>query len=84
MSGYLLKGCAAVVTGNGVLRDVDLLTEGPAIKAIGPSLEAKGAEVIDAAGWFVYPGLVNTHHHFFQCFVRNRVDLDWTRLSVIE
>ncbi|WP_417743504.1 amidohydrolase [Salipiger sp.] len=84
MTGYLLKGCAAVVTGNEVLRDVDLLTDGPAIKAIGPGLSAPGAEVIDAAGWFVYPGLVNTHHHFFQCFVRNRVALDWTKLSVIE
>ncbi|MBR9892542.1 amidohydrolase [bacterium] len=84
MTGYLLKGCAAVVTGNEVLRDVDLLTEGPAIKAIGPGLSAPEAEVIDAAGWFVYPGLVNTHHHFFQCFVRNRVELDWTKLSVIE
>ena len=84
MTGYLLKGCAAVVTGNEVLRDVDLLTDGPAIKAIGPGLSAPGAEVIDASGWFVYPGLVNTHHHFFQCFVRNRVGLDWTKLSVIE
>ena len=84
MTGYLLKGCAAVVTGNEVLRDVDLLTDGPAIKAIGPGLSAPGAEVIDASGWFVYPGLVNTHHHFFQCFVRNRVELDWTKLSVIE
>ncbi len=43
-----------------------------------------GTIVQDAAGWFVYPGLVNTHHHFFQCFVRNRADLDWTKLSVIE
>ena len=84
MTGYLLKGCAAVVTGNEVLRDVDLLTDGPAIKVIGPGLSAPGAEVIDASGWFVYPGLVNTHHHFFQCFVRNRVELDWTKLSVIE
>jgi len=84
MTGYLLKGCAAVVTGNEVLRDADLLTDGPAIKAIGPGLSAPGAEVIDASGWFVYPGLVNTHHHFFQCFVRNRVGLDWTKLSVIE
>lgn len=85
MAGHLFRGCAAVVTGTGVLRDVDLLTEGPAIAAIGPGLAAPpGVRVIDAAGWFLYPGLVNTHHHFFQCFVRNRVDLDWTRLSVIE
>lgn len=89
---HLLRGADAVIVDNGsgpkVLRHVDLLTDGPAILAIGPNLgateEAAGAEVIDASGWFVYPGLVNTHHHFFQTFVRNRADLDWTKLSVIE
>ena len=40
--------------------------------------------MIDASGWFVYPGLINTHHHFFQTFVRNRADLDWTKLSVLQ
>lgn len=85
MAGILFRGAAAIVTGTEVLRDADLLTEGPAIAAIGPGLAApEGTEVIDATGWFLYPGLVNTHHHFFQCFVRNRVELDWTRLSVIE
>tara|TARA_B100001778_G_scaffold160479_1_gene131838 strand:+ start:589 stop:1968 length:1380 start_codon:yes stop_codon:yes gene_type:complete len=92
VTGYLLKNCAAVVVdeGNGptVLRKVDLLTEGPAIKAISGGLAdgeiPEGTTEIDADGWFVYPGLVNTHHHFFQCFVRNRADLDWTKLSVIE
>ncbi len=84
----LIKSCAAVVTGamDPVLRDHDILIDGPAIKAIGPDLSAMavGAEVIDGAGLFVYPGLVNTHHHFFQTFVRNRAELDWTRYSVIE
>ena len=92
MSGILLKNCAAVITDDGegpkVLRNVDLLTEGPQIKAIGQGLAALGlpddTDVRDAEGWFVYPGLVNTHHHFFQTFVRNRADLDWTKLSVIE
>ena len=88
MTGVLFKNCAAVVADHGdgaqVLREVDLLTEGPAIKAIGPNLNADGATVRDASGWFLYPGLVNTHHHFFQTFVRNRADLDWTKLSVIE
>ena len=58
-----------------------------AILAIGPDLGREmpeGTEVINGEGLFVYPGLVNTHHHFFQCFVRNRAELDWTRYSVIE
>lgn len=82
----LFRNAAAIVTSatGAVLRDADLLVEGPEIRAIGPGLETPGAEVIDATGWFLYPGLVNTHHHFFQTFVRNRVDLDWTRLSVIQ
>lgn len=92
MAGYLLKNCAAVIVdeGNGPVarRNVDLLTDGPVIGAIGENLAAgplpAGTTVENAEGWFVYPGLVNTHHHFFQCFVRNRADLDWTKLSVIE
>lgn len=92
MAGLLLKNCAAVIVDDGagptVRRHVDLLTDGPAIAAIGENLALgeppAGTEMHDASGWFVYPGLVNTHHHFFQCFVRNRADLDWTKLSVIE
>ncbi|MDZ4309562.1 MAG: amidohydrolase [Cypionkella sp.] len=82
----LLKNCAAIVPSarDLVLAGQDMLIEGKQIAAIGPNLHAPGAEVIDASGWFIYPGLINTHHHFFQCFVRNRADLDWTKLSVIE
>ncbi len=81
MTAHLFKGCAAVICDpHSVLRDVDLLVEGPRITAIGKGLIApSGADVIDARGWFLYPGLVNTHHHFFQTFVRNRADLDWTQ-----
>ena len=75
---YLLQNCAAIVpsAAGQVLYGQDILIEGPQIAAIGPNLIAPGAQVIDASGWFVYPGLINTHHHFFQCFVRNRADLD--------
>ncbi len=90
MAGYLLRNCAAIIPDarSAPLRDHDLLTEGPAVAAIGRDLSTlplpPGTQVIDAQGWFVYPGLVNTHHHFFQTFVRNRADLDWTKLSLIE
>ncbi len=83
----LFRNCAAIVTSADapVLRDADLLTARNRIAAIGTGLEPpEGARVIDARGLVLYPGLVNTHHHFFQCFVRNRVALDWTRLSLIE
>jgi hydroxyatrazine ethylaminohydrolase len=87
---YLLKNCAAIVPSATapILCGQDMLISGKQIAAIGPNLSAgplpKGCEIIDAEGWFIYPGLVNTHHHFFQCFVRNRADLDWTKLSLIE
>ena len=89
MSAILLKSCEAVVTSASepVLWHHDLLVEKGTIKAIGPDLSREapaGCKVIDATGKFIYPGLVNTHHHFFQCFVRNRAELDWTRYSVIE
>ena len=89
MTAILLKGCAAIVTSvsEPVLWDHDILCEDGAIVSIGPELKRiapEKAELIDGSGLFVYPGLVNTHHHFFQCFVRNRAELDWTRYSVIE
>lgn len=33
--------------------------------------EWQAGEVIDATGLIVYPGLINTHHHFYQIFTRN-------------
>ena len=56
--------------------------EGPKIKAIGQHLDAAADEVIDARDRFVYPGLVNTHHHFFQTFVRNLKTIDYPNMTV--
>ena len=36
----------------------DVLCDGPVIRAVGPNLSCEGAEVVDAAGRDVYPGLV--------------------------
>ncbi len=90
--GYVLfKSCDAIVTcdeNDTVHRGADLLVNGVQIEKIGPHIAIDhlpaDTQVIDASGLFLYPGLVNTHHHFFQCFVRNNADLDWTKYSVIE
>ncbi|MBQ1893086.1 MAG: amidohydrolase [Clostridia bacterium] len=41
----------------------DVAIEGTKIKAVGKDLDAEGAEVIDAAGCTVIPGIVDAHCH---------------------
>ena len=83
----LIKNAAAIVTcdiNDAVLHDCDLLVGGVEIQDIGPNLTAGQAEVIDATGCFVYPGLINTHHHFFQTFVRNLLTVDYPNMLVLD
>lgn len=50
-----------------VLTGADLVIEGDRIASIGRDEGVGGADrVIDASQHLVLPGLVNTHHHFFQ------------------
>ncbi|NLT98224.1 MAG: 8-oxoguanine deaminase, partial [Christensenellaceae bacterium] len=69
----LNKNARAVVTvdeADRVLWNANILVDGCEIKYIGTeNMEAD--RVIDASGCFVYPGLVNTHHHLYQTFTRN-------------
>jgi 8-oxoguanine deaminase len=52
-------------------QNADLLIEGNVIKAIGKKLEVDyDTPVIDATGKVVIPGMVNTHHHFYQTLTR--------------
>jgi len=81
----LIKNAKAIVTCDGedrVYYGADLLVRGPQIVRIGPDLKAPCDEVIDASGCFVYPGLINTHHHFFQTFVRNLRTIDYPNMTV--
>jgi cytosine/adenosine deaminase-related metal-dependent hydrolase len=73
MSRLLLKRARLMLTMDDAQRelaDCDLLVEGGVIRAIGPGLEAPGAEILDAARCVVTPGLVNTHHHLYQTLTR--------------
>ncbi|MDX5384416.1 MAG: 8-oxoguanine deaminase [Rhodobacterales bacterium] len=53
-------------------RGADILILGGVIAAIGPDLARShpDAEVLQAAGCVVTPGLVNTHHHLYQSLTR--------------
>lgn len=97
MTNILFKSCDAIVSCDGVhdgnnrgtvYRHADLLIVGNSVSKIAHHISDAeipvNTDIINAEGHFVYPGLINTHHHFFQCFVRNHVHLDWTKLSVIE
>jgi cytosine/adenosine deaminase-related metal-dependent hydrolase len=70
----LLKDIHALYTGNGEESDVDILIDRNRIKKIGRGLKPEAAggdlETIDCSSLVVLPGLVNTHHHFYQTLQR--------------
>jgi cytosine/adenosine deaminase-related metal-dependent hydrolase len=71
---------ATLVRGGWILRPAgadlprgDLLIEGDRIAAVAADLPVPpGAEVIDATGMIVMPGLVDTHRHTWQTVLRHR------------
>ena len=69
----LLKDCLRLVRlEDEDLSGVDVLLEGNRITQIAKNISIPcGARVIDASHLVVAPGLVNTHHHFYQTLTRN-------------
>jgi 5-methylthioadenosine/S-adenosylhomocysteine deaminase len=55
----------------------DVLVEGDRIAAVGANVRADGAEVIDASGSIIMPGLIDAHHHMWLGVVRRLIpDVD--------
>ena len=48
----------------GINENMDVLLEGTSILSVGPDLSAPDAQVIDASGLVVAPGLMDVHVHF--------------------
>lgn len=52
------------------LQDTQILLKDGIIAEIGPDIIAPDAEIVEASGAIVTPGLVNTHHHLYQTLTR--------------
>ena len=72
MTDLLIRGAAAILTMDdaGTEGPGDIHVSGGTIRAVGQGLAVPGAQVIEAAGCVVTPGLVNTHHHLYQTLTR--------------
>ncbi|PNS01304.1 hydroxydechloroatrazine ethylaminohydrolase [Petrotoga miotherma DSM 10691] len=77
MSNILIKNAKVITTMNtnrDQLKDHDILIKGNKIHKIAKNIDLSNEqidEVIDGSKYYVYPGLINTHHHFYQTFTRN-------------
>ena len=73
MSEILIRNAEGLVTMSAARAEIaggDVLIRGGVIAALGQGLQAPGAQVIEATGCVVTPGLVNTHHHLYQTLTR--------------
>jgi cytosine/adenosine deaminase-related metal-dependent hydrolase len=75
MSSLLIKNAEILVTMDDNRREIrngGLFSENGFIHNIGKSneLPETADEVLDLSGYIVLPGLVNTHHHFYQTLTR--------------
>jgi cytosine/adenosine deaminase-related metal-dependent hydrolase len=66
----------------GVLPVGDVLIEDGVIAAVAPSLGQVDAEVIDATGHIVAPGMIDTHRHTWQTQLRG-ICADWTLIDYV-
>ncbi len=75
MATLLIRNAALLVTMDDARREIEgggVFARDGVVEVVGRSadLPASADEVIDARGQIVIPGLVNTHHHFYQTLTR--------------
>ncbi|MAQ46994.1 MAG: 8-oxoguanine deaminase [Confluentimicrobium sp.] len=72
MSHLLIRGADSVLTMDPARGEFsgDIRLRDGVIAELGHDLPPNGAEILDARGCVVTPGLINTHHHLFQTLTR--------------
>ncbi|MBM7622494.1 8-oxoguanine deaminase [Sporohalobacter salinus] len=74
MSSLLIKDVDVIVTmdkNRNRLKGYSILIEDNKISKIACDIDTEVDEIIDGSNYFLYPGLINTHHHFYQTLTRN-------------
>ncbi len=74
MSSILIKNVKEIVTMDRErtrLKGYSLLIKDNIISKITRDIKFPAEEIIDGSDYFLYPGLINTHHHFYQTLTRN-------------
>ena len=70
---YVIKGGAVLSMDSGIgdFAVGDVLVDGKKIVAVGPNIDAGGADVVEAGGMIIMPGFIDTHHHQFETALRS-------------
>jgi cytosine/adenosine deaminase-related metal-dependent hydrolase len=77
----LIRGATVITMDRqGDLPRGDVLVRGEQIVEIAPQIHAEGADVVDASGHIVIPGLINAHMHTWQTALRGLAS-NWTLLE---
>ena len=74
MSSILIENIKEIVTMDRErtrLKSYSLLIKDNIISKITRGIKVETDEIIDGSDYFLYPGLINTHHHFYQTLTRN-------------
>jgi 5-methylthioadenosine/S-adenosylhomocysteine deaminase len=68
----LIRGAYVITMDDdlGILPSGDILIEGSSIAAVGPSLDADNATVVDGSDRIALPGFVDTHRHMYSGLLR--------------
>jgi len=74
MSSIIIKNINEIITMDKQrkrLKNNDIFIKDNFIQKITPNIKGVADEVIDGSNYFLFPGLINTHHHFYQTLTRN-------------